>query len=85
MARAGWSNPLYPRGIEPENTPRKPNLPEAAMLAAILPEIDRGGRESSRTAADFCRFLAYTECRLSEARGVTWADVDFRRDKGKQD
>jgi len=22
-------------------------------------------------------FLAYTGCRLSEARGVTWADIDF--------
>jgi integrase len=33
----------------------------------------------SRESALFCRFLAFTGCRLSEARGVTWADVDFKR------
>jgi integrase len=72
-------NPLYPRGIKLKNTPRKPNLPEAAKLAEIFAEIERGGGRMSRDAADFCRFLAYTGCRLSEAQGVTWADVDFNR------
>ncbi len=72
-------NPLYPRGIKLKNTPRKPNLPEAAKLAEIFVEIEGGGGRLSRDAADFCRFLAYTGCRLSEAQGVTWADVDFKR------
>jgi integrase len=72
-------NPLYPRGIKLKNTPRKPNLPEAAKLAEIFAEIERGGGRMSRDAADFCRFLAYTGCRLSEAQAVTWADVDFKR------
>ncbi len=72
-------NPLYPRGLKLKNTPRKPNLPEAAKLAEIFSEIERGGGRLSRDAADFCRFLAYTGCRLSEAQGVTWADVDFNR------
>ena len=72
-------NPLYPRGIKLKNTPRKPTLPEAAKLAEIFVEIERGGGRMSRDAAEFCRFLAYTGCRLSEAQAVTWADVDFRR------
>jgi len=72
-------NPLYPRGLKLKNTPRKPNLPEAAKLAEVFAEIELGGGRLSRDAADFCRFLAYTGCRLSEAKGVTWADVDFNR------
>ena len=72
-------NPLYPRGLKLKNTPRKPNLPEAAKLAEIFTEIEHGGGRMSRDAADFCRFLAYTGCRLGEAQGVTWADVDFKR------
>ena len=72
-------NPLYPRGLKLKNTPRKPNLPEAAKLAEIFTEIEHGGGRMSHDAADFCRFLAYTGCRLGEAQGVTWADVDFKR------
>ena len=72
-------NPLRLRGIKLKSTPRKPNLPESAKLTEIFNEIESGGGRLSRDAADFCRFLAYTGCRLSEARGVTWADVDFNR------
>jgi integrase len=72
-------NALYPRGLKLKNTPRKPNLPEASKLAEIFTVIERGGGRFSKDAADFCRFLAYTGCRISEARGVTWADVDFKR------
>ena len=73
------ANPLQRRGIKVRSNPRKPNLPEAAKLAQIFSEIEQGGGRMSRDAADFCRFLAYTGCRLSEARGVTWADVDLKR------
>jgi len=73
------NNPLLRRGVKVKRSPRKPNLPEAAKLAEIFNEIEHGGGGSSRDAADFCRFLAYTGCRLSEAQGVTWADVDFKR------
>jgi integrase len=72
-------NPLYPRGLKLKNTPRKPHLPEAPKLAEIFAEIERGGGRMSRYAADFCRFLAHTGCRLSEAQAVTWGDVDFKR------
>lgn len=72
-------NPLYARGLKLKNTPRKPHLPEASKLAEIFSEIERGGGRMSRDAADFCRFLAYTGCRLSEAQTATWGDVDFKR------
>ena len=58
--------------------PRKPKLPEASKLAEIFSAIERGGGGASRDAADFCRFLAYTGCRLSEAK-ESWGDVDFKR------
>lgn len=72
-------NPLYPRGIKLKNVPRKPNLPEAAKLAEIFSEIEHHGGRASHATANFCRFLAFTGCRLSEAKAVTWADVDFKR------
>lgn len=73
------ANPLQRRGVKVRSNPRKPSLPEAAKLAEVFAEIERAGGGSSRDSADFCRFLAYTGCRLSEAQGVTWADVDFKR------
>ena len=72
-------NSLHPHGLKLKNTPRKPELPEPEKLAEIFTEIERAGGGFSRSAADFCRFLAYTGCRLSEAQGVTWGDVDFKR------
>lgn len=74
-------NPLLSRGLKLKCTPRKPRLPDRAMLEAVFAEIERGSGPTnrSRETADFCRFLAYTGCRLNEARGVTWADVDFTR------
>jgi len=50
--RAGWGNPPFPRGIEPENTPQKPHLPEAAQLAEILSKIERCAGLLERLAAD---------------------------------
>lgn len=74
-------NPLYGRGLKLPSKPRKPNLPGRPKLEAVFAEIERGSgpRNRSRDTANFCRFIAYTGCRLSEARSVTWADVDFDR------
>jgi integrase len=72
-------NCLQARGLKLKEKPRKPNLPEASKLAEIFVAIENSGGGFSRGAADFCRFLAYTGCRLNEARGVTWEDVDFKR------
>jgi integrase len=75
------TNPLAVRGIKVKRNPRKPKLPEPGVLNAIFDEIEKHGGSGSRSrdAADFCRFLAYTGCRLKEAAGVTWQDVDFGR------
>jgi integrase len=72
-------NPLYPRGLKLKNTPRKPHLPEASKISEIFAKMEQGGGRFSRPAADLCRFLAYTGCRISEARAITWVDVDFKR------
>lgn len=74
-------NPLQGRGIKVKRNPWKPALPEATVINAIFDEIERHGGSGSRSrdAADFCRFLAYTGCRLSEAKTVEWKDVDFQR------
>jgi integrase len=75
------TNPLQGRGVKVKRNPRKPKLPEASVLNAIFDAIEKDGGSGSRSrdAADFCRFLAYTGCRLSEAGGVTWGDVDLGR------
>jgi hypothetical protein len=51
-------NPLHPRGLKLKNSPRKPKLPEPEKLAEIFTEIERAGGGFSRSASDFCRFLA---------------------------
>ena len=75
------SNPLSRRGVKVKNHARKPNLPDSAKLQAVFDEMDCRGRRPGVgcESADLCRFLAYTGCRLSEAQGVKWADVDFAK------
>jgi integrase len=73
------ANPLERRGLKLKLNPRKPSLPEASKLKEIFAEIEKAGGGASRDAADFCRFLACTGCRLSEAQGAVWGDVDFAR------
>ena len=54
-------------------------LPEPAQYDRILAIVETAGAPQSHDCADFIRFLAYSGCRLSEARQVTWADVDGER------
>lgn len=54
-------------------------LPETDQFAKIVEIIETAGSRESKNCADFVRFLAFSGCRLSEARQVTWADVDFQR------
>ena len=54
-------------------------LPEPDQFRAILKQIKTAGARQSKDCADFVRFLAFSGCRLSEARSVTWADVDLKR------
>ncbi len=54
-------------------------LPEPKQFEALLETIATAGARQSRHCADFVRFLAYSGCRLSEARSVRWSSINFER------
>ena len=81
-ANAIASNPLAGRrGLKAKLNPRKPQLPETAKLHEIFNVIEQGKERGGWPVetADFCRFLAFTGCRLREAASVCWQDVDLKR------
>jgi len=57
--------------------PTELHLPKVAEFHKLLTEMESGGARQSHGCADLVRFLAYSGCRISEARKVTWADVDL--------
>ena len=59
--------------------PTRIQLPEPGQFEQMLEHIATSGAGQAADCADFVRFLAFTGCRLSEARRVTWADVNFDR------
>ncbi len=59
--------------------PKELRLPEPSQFDALLRLIETAGARQSHHCADFVRFLAFSGCRLSEARQVKWSDVDFAR------
>lgn len=78
--------PLPRRGLKAKMSAHKPTLPDAATLSAIFNEVEAGSstghaRNTGRSLeiADLLRFLAFTGCRLAEARAVCWRDVDLAR------
>ncbi len=52
-------------------------LPNSAQFASILQWLDR--KTADPSSAEMVRFLAYSGCRVNEARHVRWADVDWDR------
>jgi integrase len=54
-------------------------LPEPEQFDKLIETIDTAGSRFSKDCADLVRFLAFSGCRISEARQVTWSDVDFER------
>lgn len=56
-----------------------PTLPEPEQFLRIISEMETSGAGQQQECADFARFLAFSGCRLSEARAATWADVDLAR------
>ena len=54
-----------------------PPLPEPEQFLKMLEIIEDSGAGQAQQCADLVRFLAFSGCRISEARNVTWADVDF--------
>jgi integrase len=56
-----------------------PTLPEPDQFLKIIAEMESSGAGQQQECADFARFLAFSGCRLSEARTATFADVDLNR------
>jgi len=54
-------------------------LPEPEQFDKLVDAIANAGSRHSKHCADLVRFLAFSGCRISEARQVTWGDVDFER------
>ena len=75
------ASPLEGRGLKLPAKSKKVKLPDPAALNSIFDAIEKrsenGGK--GRESADFCRFMAFTGCRVSEASAVTWDDVDLPR------
>ncbi len=51
------------------------DLPTLDQFRLILKEMETSGTGVSQQCADFARFLAFSGCRLREARNVTWGCV----------
>jgi integrase len=54
-------------------------LPERDQFDAILSTVETSGAGQAKYCADFVRFLAFSGCRLNEAREVHWRDVSFEK------
>jgi integrase len=52
-------------------------LPSIDKFNALIAEMRAGHSRDSRNCADLAAGLAYTGCRVGEAREIAWRDVDF--------
>jgi integrase len=52
-------------------------LPSIDKFNALIDEMRAGHSRDSINCADFASGLAFTGCRISEAREIAWRDVDF--------
>jgi len=52
-------------------------LPEPEQFTKLIELMETSGAGQQQECADFARFLAFSGCRLSEARSATWADVNL--------
>lgn len=59
--------------------PKQLQLPEPDQFLQLLDIIATSGAGQAQHCADLARFLAFSGCRISEARQLTWADVDWTR------
>ncbi len=73
-------NPAYK--IERRGLPRKQlNLPTAEQFNQLLTVIETSGAAQARDCADLVRFLAFSGCRISEAKQAVWQDVDWKNNE----
>lgn len=59
--------------------PTELHLPEPEQFNKVVAEVETSGAGQQQQCADLIRFLAFSGCRISEARKITWADVDLDR------
>jgi integrase len=59
--------------------PKEMTLPEPEQFEAIVKAVETAGSRHSKDCANLIRFLAFSGCRISEAKQVLWSDVDFER------
>lgn len=55
-------------------------LPSRDEFHKIVAHVRAGKHRTAIDAADLIEFLAYTGCRVSEARRVTWADCNLEKE-----
>jgi integrase len=56
---------------------KNPPLPTLAQFSSLLDAMWNGHGRYSKACADLTAGLAFTGCRLREARWLTWSDIDF--------
>lgn len=59
--------------------PKELHLPEPGQFNQILQTVESSGAGKAKHCADFIRFLAFSGCRLNEARQVRWRDVNLEK------
>ena len=75
-AGAIYKNPAA--GIElKRKTPKQLVLPNRNDFHRIVADIRNSGHRTAHDSGDLIEFLAYTGCRISEAKRIAWGDCDL--------
>jgi integrase len=53
-------------------------LPSMNIFQSIIKSVRSNGSPEAQDSADMIEFLAYSGCRISEARAILWQDVDWQ-------
>lgn len=80
ILETGISHGLIYRNTAAELGKRKPNakhveLPSSDDFAAVVKSVREEGAWCSKQCGDLIEFLAFTGCRITEAKNVRWDDV----------
>lgn len=73
--------PTDGRRLKKRVTAKRIMLPSMAEVERLYAAMANNGARGGwgLEAADFCRFLAFTGCRMGEVPGVTWGCVDWNK------
>jgi integrase len=68
------------KGIGTARVPdTKLNLPTKIQFQKLIAAVRSGSHRTSSAAADVIEFLAYSGCRIGEARRVRWKHIDVKK------